>query len=163
MTRQEKWDLRFLNLAVEVSKWSKDPSTKVGSVIVDQDNRVLSLGYNGFPRGTSDSEDLLNNRAIKYERVIHGEVNAILNATRSVEGCTLYEIPFASCARCAAVVIQSGIRRVVYPIHDRFSPIYEKQTRWADSTEIAFQMFAEAGVELTGYDHSDVGIDWGKV
>ena len=163
MTRQQKWDIRFLQLAVTVAQWSKDPSTKVGAVIADQKNRVIGLGYNGFPRGTSDSEELLNNRAVKYERVIHGEVNAILNANGSVEGCTLYEIPFCSCARCSAVVIQAGIVRVVYPIHDKYSVMMEKQERWKESMEIGFQMFAEAGVELTPYYHSDVGVDWSKV
>ena len=153
MSRQMRWDLRFLKLAFEIANWSKDPSTKVGAVIADDQNRIIGIGYNGFPRGTSDAEELLNDRAIKYERVIHGEVNAILNSNRSVEGCTLYEVPFGSCARCAALVVQSGIKRVVSPHHNLDSPLWDKQRRWEDSMKIGKQMFEEAGVVTISYDY----------
>lgn len=83
---QAKWDRRFLKIAREVATWSKDPSTQVGAVIVDPDQRVVSLGYNGLPCGVSDSRDLLDDRVAKYATVIHAEQNALLFAARPVAG-----------------------------------------------------------------------------
>ena len=77
--RQEKWDRRYLDIAKSVSQWSKDPSTKVGAVLV-RDNRIVSVGYNGFPEGVDDSEERYNNRELKYDLVVHAEVNAIISA-----------------------------------------------------------------------------------
>jgi dCMP deaminase len=151
MQENTKWDKRFLDLAHHISQWSKDPSTKVGAIIVDEDKRIVGLGYNGFPMGVSDDPGLYANRAIKYERVIHGEINAILNANKSVKGCTLIEVPFFSCARCTAQIIQSGIRRIVYPFHSPDSEMFEKQLRWKESIDIAQAMCKEAGIECQGY------------
>ena len=108
-----KWDLRYLEMAQLISTWSKDPSTKVGSVIVDRDNKIVSLGYNGLPSKVPDCEQLLNNRYEKYKFIIHAETNAILTAKRSVQGCTVYTYPFLPCTNCASMVIQAGIQRVV--------------------------------------------------
>ncbi len=138
-----KWDFRFLGLAEHVSAWSKDPSTKVGAVIVDKDMRVISLGYNGFPMRTSDAPLLYANREEKYRRVVHAEMNAMSFARRDLSGCSLYTWPFMSCPRCAGVVIQSGITRHVAPVA---SP--EIMSRWKDDLEVSTVMFAEAGVEL---------------
>ena len=107
-----KWDGRFLELADIVSSWSKDPSTQVGAVIVNDKKVVVGMGYNGFARGVVDVPGLYADRAKKYEMVIHAEVNAVLNATQSVEGCTLY-CTHPPCSRCMAVLIQSGIKEVV--------------------------------------------------
>ncbi len=82
----EKWDKRFLELAKHVSLWSKDPSTKTGSVIVDQKRRVVSGGYNGLPIGVEDLDERLNNREIKYKMIVHCERNALLFANRDLGG-----------------------------------------------------------------------------
>ena len=80
-----KWDGRFVELASHIAKWSKDPSTKCGAVIVRSDKTIASVGYNGFPRGLDDSGKLYDNRSVKYDRVIHAEMNAILNASESLK------------------------------------------------------------------------------
>src|SRR5436305_279131 len=82
----DKWDLRYLEIARQVSCWSKDPSTKVGAVISDNQGRVVALGYNGFARNVEDAVDKLSDRAVKYEMVVHAEVNAVLIAGRSTAG-----------------------------------------------------------------------------
>lgn len=140
-----KWDNRFMKMALLVSKWSKDPSTQVGAVIADDRHRVVSIGYNGFPRGMKDDSELYADREVKYERIIHGEINALMNAGRSVEGCTLYETPFFSCPRCTVQLIQAGIKRIVYIEHDSESPFYEAQQRWHNTTSLA--MCKEAGIQ----------------
>jgi dCMP deaminase len=137
-----KWDLRFLKLSQHIARWSKDPSTKTGAVIVDPQNRVISLGFNGLPQGIHDTHQRLSNRELKYRMIVHCERNAILFAQRSLEGCTLYTWPFMSCADCAAVVIQSGIRRCV-------APLSVPNERWAESFSLAESMFNEVGIQLT--------------
>lgn len=134
-----KWDKRFIELAIFISNWSKDPSTKVGAVIVDNDNRIISVGYNGFPQGIEDN-NRLEDRDTKYKIIVHGEINAILFANKSVKGCTLYTVPFEPCPRCAGLIIQSGIRRVVAPVN--------KNDRWEDEFKISRQLFSEAGITL---------------
>ena len=149
--RVRKWDFRMLELAQLVSTWSKDPSTKIGAVIARPDCTVLSLGFNGFPRGTDDSEVLYAVRERKYERVVHAELNAILTSPERPHGCTLYVYPPAlipgTCARCAAAVIQAGIRRVVC-LESALLPFNE---RWRASYEEAFTLYREAGVTVTVY------------
>jgi dCMP deaminase len=135
-----KWDDRMSNLANLVSTWSKDPSTGVGAVIVDAKNRVVSLGFNGFPMGVVDSDEMLFERDEKLRRTIHAEENALLFSSRSVEGCTMY-VTHLPCARCAAKIIQSGIARVVAQIPDEMFC-----GRWEADMRSASAMFAEAGV-----------------
>lgn len=139
----DKWDNRFLNLAAHVSQWSKDPSTKVGSCIVGPTNRVVSVAYNGFPVGVDDSPKYLNDREKKLQRTIHAEPNAILFAQRDLTDHTLYVYPFQPCVNCAALIIQSGITRVVSPIASA-----ELRERWHESMLAAEELFSEAGVEL---------------
>jgi dCMP deaminase len=138
-----KWDLRFLNLAQHISEWSYDPSTKVGAVIVDKNKCIVSVGYNGFARGVQDHPERYADRELKYRMIVHGEMNAILTAGRDLHGCVLYTWPFASCARCAAMVIQSGIKRCVAPE----IPEHLRE-RWAEDMALSSQMFEEAGVEV---------------
>jgi dCMP deaminase len=140
---REKWDRRFLEMAELVGSWSKDPSTKVGAVIVDKDRRIVSTGYNGFPQGIADRSELLNDREKKYKLIVHGEMNAILFAQRSLSGCTLYTTPLLPCSSCAGVIIQSGIARVVSWGVDN--------PRWNDSIGLSKEMFAEAGIECIEY------------
>lgn len=134
------WDNWLLGLSEYISTASKDPSTKVGAVIVDADRRVVSVGYNGLPRGVEDSNERLNNRDIKYKMIIHAERNAILFAQKSLKDCTLYVYPMMPCASCASMVIQSGIKRVVAPISDN--------PRWQQDIELSMQLFNEANVEV---------------
>jgi dCMP deaminase len=139
---QQKWDNRFLAMANLVASWSKDPSTQVGAVIVDGKRRILAVGYNGFPRGVSDDlGERLSDRSTKLPRVVHAELNAILNTgvPMSLEGATLYTSMFP-CNECAKSIIQTGITRVVAP-----TPTEE---RWADSNCVAEEMMDEAGIDL---------------
>lgn len=136
--RQKKWDKRFVELARFISKWSKDPSTQTGAVIVDPNRRVISVGYNGLSQGVDDLPERLNNREIKYKIIVHCERNALLFANRSLDNCTLYTWPFMSCSTCAAMVIQSGVKRCVAPFSDN--------ERWKADFELSQTMFAEAGV-----------------
>lgn len=137
------WDERFLSLAHHVSGWSKDPSTKVGAVIVRPDRTVVSLGYNGFPRGTEDYHQHLDDRATKLRRTVHAEVNAILTAGEKLSDCTLYVTPLHPCATCAGIIIQSGIKRVVA----RFAS--KPKSEWAEDFKVAARMFKEASVEVS--------------
>ena len=134
------WNRRFLSLAEHIATWSKDPSTKVGAVIVDDERRIISTGYNGFPRDVEDTDHRLQNRDVKYEMIVHGEINAIVFANQNLQGTTLYTWPFMPCSRCAGIVIQSGIRTVVAPYNDN--------PRWQASFELTEQMFREAGIKL---------------
>jgi dCMP deaminase len=143
MIEQLDWDVRLIELAKTISTWSKDPSTKVGAVIVDGDRRILSTGYNGFPKGIRDDERL-ENRDEKLEIIIHAEINAILFAQRNLNNSILYTYPLMPCSRCAAIVIQSGIKKVVAPNN--------VPDRWLKSFERTKQMFKEAKVQLNCID-----------
>lgn len=139
----QKWDNRFLELAQFVSNWSKDPSTKVGAVITDPDNRIISIGYNGFPKGVIDDLSMLNDRQTKYNMIVHGEMNAILFANKSLKSCTLYTYPFLPCPRCSSMIIQSGIVRVVS---------YKNTVdRWEKDFELSRLLFDQAKIELIEY------------
>jgi dCMP deaminase len=133
------WDLRFLELARLVSTWSKDPSTQVGAVIT-RGKFVVSLGFNGHPKGVEDTPERLEIRENKYRTIIHAEINAILTAKQDLEGCTIYLWPFMPCSQCGAAIVQAGIKRVVAPQADN--------ERWAESFKFTTEIFSEAGVEL---------------
>lgn len=149
MNHQKKWDYRFISLAEHIAQWSKDPSTKTGAVIVDKNNRIVSVGYNGLPKGTLDLPERLNNRELKYKIIVHCERNAIIFAQRDLSGCTLYTHPFMSCATCASMVIQSGIKRIVAPYNDN--------ERWVPDFKLSTQLFNEAGIDIVLYinDYGD--------
>ena len=111
------WDTYFMGVALLSSYRSKDPSTKVGACIVNEQKRIIGIGYNGFPYGCSDDEfpwardgEYLE---CKYPYVVHAEPNAILNSTTSLQGATLYVTLFP-CNECAKLIIQSGIKEIVY-------------------------------------------------
>ncbi len=140
-----KWDKRFVDLAQLVSLWSKDPSTQTGAVIVDPAGRLVSTGFNGFPQSIAD-DYRLKDRETKYEMIVHCEVNALIFAERSIKDCTLYTHPFHSCSRCASIMIQAGIKRVV-------APELEKRhiERWAENLELSKSLFREAKVEVVEF------------
>ncbi len=125
MKRQNilNWDDYFMSLAHLSALRSKDPSTQVGACIVDTDNHVVSIGYNGLPNGCSDDEFPWvregANLDTKYPYVVHAELNAILNSKRSVKGCTIY-VSLFPCNECAKAIIQSGIKKIVYEC-DKYS------------------------------------------
>lgn len=136
----KKWDRRFLNLAVTISSWSKDAGTRVSALIVDENNRVVSTGYNGFPRGVRDDDSV--DRDEKLRRTIHAEENALLFAGRDVTGCTMY-ITHPPCGRCAAKLIQAGITRIVY-----LQPSEDFVDRWSDEMASAAEMFREVKMQV---------------
>jgi dCMP deaminase len=127
-----------------VASWSKDTNTKVGAVIVDTDNIVLSMGYNGFPRGCDDTKEDRYEKPIKYLYTEHAERNALYHAARhgvSLKGCTLYVTLFC-CADCARGIIQSGITKVVAPKPD------VEHVKWGEHFKAAIDMLNEANVEI---------------
>jgi len=137
-----KWDRRFLNLAKEISTWSKDPSTQVGAIAV-KDRKVLAQGYNGFPRKMKDLEDRYNNREEKYTYIVHAEKNVIYNATYngvSLKDSTMYVYGLPVCSECAKGIIQCGVKRVV--MLEMIVP-----EKWRESFKNTKLMFDEAGVK----------------
>lgn len=140
-----KWDWRFIKLAEEVESWSKDPNRKVGCVLA-RDKRDVSKGYNGFPCGLSDDLSRLENPSYKGKVIIHAETNAVINAAKfgiSTEGCTAY-VTYHPCARCASVLIEAGIKKIVCPNPSLSSP------KWADDFKLSSDILYESGV-LTLY------------
>lgn len=130
-----KWDLRFLKIAREVSSWSKDPNRKVGAVIV-KNKRILSTGYNGFPVGFPDVD-----REDKNLFTVHAEANAIAVTKGSLKGATIYVAGLHPCSQCAALIVQAGIKRVVYD----FEP--ERNSSWTASINAAKEIFAKCNVK----------------
>jgi dCMP deaminase len=151
---RERWDRRFLALAEHVAQWSKDPSTKVGAIVVEPSTKlVLGLGYNGFARGVEDTDERLNDRETKYRLVVHAEVNAILAAGLRARGATIYVWPsFMSppiCSDCGKMAIQAGIQEIVgYEVDE--TNLSDRQLRWKDSIMASRQMWDEAGLRRRG-------------
>ncbi|MDX1371625.1 MAG: dCMP deaminase family protein [Nitrososphaeraceae archaeon] len=143
MIYSKKWDDRFIDLAYMVAGWSKDPTTKVGAVIVDPQRNIVSVGYNGLNSFANDDlEYKIISREEKRNRTIHAELNAIFNAAKNgslVKDTTLY-ITYPPCSNCALAIIQSGIVEVVYPksakLHDD----------WKESNERSVSLFMEAQI-----------------
>ncbi len=139
-----KWDLRFLKLAEHISDWSKDPSTKVGCIMVGEDREIRSTGFNGFPRGIEDSEERLNDRNQKYPLICHAEENAIMHAARigvSLKGCIAY-VTWPPCNRCARSLIQAGIKEIVIPARVKIPD------RWGEEFDLSMTMLNEADVKV---------------
>ena len=137
-----KWDRRFLFLARHIADWSKDPSTKVGCVVVGPDREIRSTGFNGFPRGIEDRQERLENRELKYPLICHAEENAIMHAARigvSLRDCVAY-VTWPPCTRCARSLVQAGVKEVVYPAG------LDIPDRWKADFEMSMSMFVEAGV-----------------
>ncbi len=144
------WDEYFMGIAFLSAKRSKDPNTQVGACIVSQDNKILSMGYNGFPNGCSDEDFPWNRESAdpydnKYFYTTHSELNAILNYRGgSLEGSKLYVTLFP-CNECAKALIQSGIRTVIYA-EDRYAS--------TSATRASKRMLRAAGVEFYPYEPS---------
>ena len=141
---ESKFDKRYLDLAKFFSTWSKDPSTGVGAVAIGAHGQVLAQGYNGFPRKVEESPERMNNREIKYQYVVHAEMNCIYNAGfngAKLDGSTMYVYGLPVCNECAKGIIQVGIKRVVIPENGTDVP-----ERWKVSVLDTQRMFNEAGV-----------------
>lgn len=139
------WNRRFLELAIFISTWSKDPSTKVGAVIVDENRRIVSTGYNGFPIGVHDDESRLVTKDVKYKMILHAEENAIMFAKRDLSKCSLYISSLPPCSHCAGLIIQSGIKNV-------YCQNCEISDRWKESFKYSRMMFEESGVKFEFLD-----------
>ena len=137
------WDEYFMGVALLAAERSKDPNTQVGACIVDDQNRILSTGYNGFPHGCSDDEFPWNRDEslgeTKYQYVVHAELNAILNASgKKLAGSTLY-VGLFPCNECAKAIIQAGVKKVIY-LSDKY--------HGTPSMEASRKMLEAAGIEL---------------
>ena len=142
------WDEYFMGVSLLAAKRSKDPNTQVGACIVDQNNIILSTGYNGFPYGCSDDVYPWEREGddTKYNYVVHAELNAILNARgKNLKGAKLY-VDLFPCNECAKAIIQSGIKTIVYD-----SNKYENEP----STIASRRMLDAAGVRYYQYKHTD--------
>jgi len=141
------WDDYFMGIAHLSALRSKDPSTQVGACIVDENKKIVGIGYNGLPIGLSDDEfpweregDFINS---KYAYVVHAELNAILNAPRTVRGCTLY-VSLFPCNECAKAIVQSGIKEIVYE-DDKYAD--------TDAVKVSKRILKKAGVSFRKTDH----------
>ena len=145
MDRKRKiltWDEYFISMTHLSGMRSKDPNTQVGAVIVDEKNRIVSIGYNGMPRGCYDDQFPWEREGgfltTKYAYVVHAELNAILNSPRSVSGCTLY-VSLFPCNECAKAIIQSGIKKIYYE-SDKYAE--------TEGVRASKKMLSAAGVEM---------------
>ncbi len=141
------WDECFMCMAIIASKRSKDPSSQVGAVIVDNDHKVVSIGYNGMPRNIDDKDLTWNkNEGLdnKYLYVCHAEFNAILNVRNgsSVNGCTVYVTLFP-CNECSKAIIQTGIKKIIY-LDDKYADSIE--------TRASKKMLDLAGIKYEKYE-----------
>ncbi|MBT4768982.1 MAG: dCMP deaminase family protein [Rhodospirillaceae bacterium] len=144
-----KWDVRFLRLAHEVAKWSKDRSTRVGAVIVGEDRTPGPYGYNGFPRYVNDEREERHTRPEKYSWTEHAERNAIYNAARvgmALKGCTIY-VTHIPCVDCTRAIIQVGMRQII--VDESCLADGGFKERWGEHEKTTKEMLAESGVELS--------------
>ena len=142
------WHQRFFDLAKEYSTWSKDPSTVIGAVAINDERDILSHGWNGFPRKIEDTPERLNDRPTKYKYMVHGEMNCIYNATRmgrSLKESTFFVYGLPVCSECAKGIIQVGVKNVFmcYP-----EEIGEK---WKNSFEETKELFDEADIKYESF------------
>lgn len=147
-----KWEFRFLELAEHISSWSKDPSTQVSAVAISDDRQILSIGWNGFPRGVEDSEERLENREIKYKHIVHAEQNLIYNACHngiSLKNSTIYVFGLPVCGECSKALIQVGIKRVVCGFDGSI------KENWKESVTFAENLFYETGIKFNYYSRKE--------
>lgn len=148
------WEEYFMGLAILSAERSKDPSTQVGACIVDENNKIISVGYNGAPIGYDDDKDMTWERDgdfldTKYAYVCHSELNAILNSKVKVDGCKLFVTLFP-CNECAKVIIQSGIKEVIY-LSDKY--------KGTEGNIAAKKMFDVCGIKYKEYKKKNKKIE----
>lgn len=134
------WDLRFYALAEHIAKWSKDPRTKVGAVLVGRDKRDVALGYNGFPSALPDHPEFLGNSSLKYAFMLHAERNVLDNARFDTRGSCLYVTKFP-CSECMKSIFSKEIRRVVSPL--------ASGEKWVEDAKLVFKMLEIHNGEFT--------------
>lgn len=146
------WDEYFMGIAKLAGMRSKDPNSQVGACIVSQDNKILSMGYNGFPAGCSDDAFPWAREGqpldTKYLYVVHSELNAILNYRGSLEGAKLY-VSLFPCNECAKAIIQCGIKTIVYEddkYHDTPSTIASR--RMLDAAGVRYYQYQHTGRKI---------------
>lgn len=154
MSMNERWCHHFLNLAYQHALMSKDPSTKVGAVIVNDDKLILSAGFNGFPRGLKDSEERLNDRETKLKLIVHAEMNAVLAAAKngtSINGSTMFICATnkdnkiwggPACVRCLVESVQAGVKTFV---SHKFKDV---PSRWEDDLRLSRNLMEELNVNF---------------
>tara|TARA_Y100001937_G_scaffold27190_1_gene39024 strand:- start:21137 stop:21598 length:462 start_codon:yes stop_codon:yes gene_type:complete len=138
------WKSRYLDLAERISHWSKDPSTKVGCIVIGKDGQVLSQGFNGFPRKFSDDLELYVMRETKYRFIVHAEMNAIYHATLngiSLKNSVFFIHGLHVCHECAKALVQVGAKGVV------MRQTKETSTKWAESFHYAQEILTQGGIE----------------
>lgn len=147
------WDEYFMALALISAERSKDPNSQVGACIVDENNKIVSLGYNGAPIGYDDDKDMVWDREgsfleTKYAYVCHSELNAILNANKSVKGCKIYVTLFP-CNECAKALIQAGITEVIY-LSDKYNGVDSNivSKKLLDTCGVKYRKYEEKGKQL---------------
>lgn len=138
------WDYRMMRLAFEARSWVKGPDLGVGAVVAAPDNRGVSPGYSGLPRGVEDTDERITDPAFKDLCLVHAELNAIFNNPSLTQGGTLYATT-APCAQCCAAAIQTGIARVV-------SPAPDPESRWFPSQQQGLALLLEAKKEVRHFD-----------
>lgn len=150
----DKWNRHFLDLSLAHAAMSKDPAKKVGSVIVGPDKEIISMGFNGLPRGLDDTDVRLNDKEVKRLLTVHAEMNAVLAMARAGGAGLLGKTMFIAthddggvwggppCTRCAVEVIQAGIAHIVsYPAKPGSS--------WASDLGVAMKLLTEVGISYT--------------
>jgi dCMP deaminase len=148
------WDEYFMGIALLSAKRSKDPGTQVGACIVNEFNKIVGIGYNGFPIGCSDDElpwerEAPNINETKYPYVVHAEANAILNSTKDLHRARIYVALFP-CNECTKLIIQSGIKEIIY-LSDKY--------RDSESVKASKKMLKMAGVKTTLLKTTRTNID----
>lgn len=136
-------ELKFKNILREIALLSKDRNTQVGAIALDDNNNIVSTGYNGFPRGVNDDIEERHQRPEKYRWTSHAEENLVAQAAymgKSLKDCTILVSSLFACESCARMIIQSGIKKIIAPHVD--------EGNWKDSNSVAVTMFKEAGVEI---------------
>lgn len=149
--RQDRWDRRYVGLAQHVAGWSKDPSTKVGAVLVRPNNSVASTGFNGFPPGHDDSPELYADRGYKYQHVVHAEINALNFLGSPATGFTLYT-SFPCCPDCVERTGKAGVGRIVYPRLDVSGRDASWAAEWRERLEKAQEVAKRYGIEVEVLD-----------
>lgn len=145
--------LRFLPDAIAAAGRSKDRSTKVGAVAIDDNYVIRGSGYNGFPRGVNDDVDARHERPAKYKWTVHAEMNVVAQAARpTLEGTTIILTSLHPCTTCAGLLIQAGVKRIVTRRTEEIKRIEAGRIDWDDEAAIAMEMLTEAGVEVIYYD-----------
>lgn len=145
----KEWINRYFDLAEQISLWSKDPSSKIGAIIIADHGQIISQGYNGFPRKIHDLEKRLEHRETKYKYIVHGEMNCIYNACltgQKLNNTKLFVYGLPICSECAKGVIQSGISHTFM----KFPTI--KNLNWLESFSFTKEMFNEANVYYEVYN-----------